>query len=453
MAAEQSVPTPDKLPPNDLDAEQVCLGACMIDPTGLLAVTNILEPKDFYREAHQAIYSCILEVERRGEPVDIVTVSSELRKLNRLDAVGGGEYLTALIYEVPTSKHAPQYASRVLETSVARQTILAAGNMQANAYDGAQNPISVIGRTLGELEQLQERCDGADSPQLTRDRSDEWNKIEQRRMRPYEVSLQRFGIPDLDRRTGGLEDAGFCVVKGGTNKGKSSLLRQIVLETAMQGLLDGDPGVTIVFAMEESGPRWRLRSTAWLGNFDSRAFNNALAFERYSQRNPQFHQVYADAAMLFDQLPLMVASGNQSIADIEAACRRISRKRPIRLVAIDYLQRIVKDEAAFGTEEQAWRDVSRRLTRLRDKLACPIIGPSQITVGQDGQSHTFGARVFEFDADLVMEIHREKSEDGTWMPECHIECQKSREVDAWGKFHARTDFPTGRWYAVDERRE
>ena len=419
----------------------------------MLEITQRLQVADFYREAHQVIYRCICAIEQRGEPVDIITVSAELRKRNALDAVGGAEYLDAIISDVPTTRHATRYAAIVLDNAVKRRVIETASNIQARAYDPISDPVSVIGESLGTLELLQERCESADTPKLVADRDGEWDRIEQRRLRPYEISTARFGIPDLDRRIGGLEDAGFAIIMGDTGMGKSSLLRQIVLSTALQVMADQDPGVVVLYAMEESGWRWRQRSVGWLGGFNTRALDNAAAWEREIRQNPMVEEDYKNATVIFDQLPLMVAGGAQTIDTIEAHCRRITRTRPIRMVGLDYLQRITKDDSAYGNEERAWRDVSWRLCRLRDKLGCPIVGPSQISKGPDGQHHTFGARAFYHDADLVVEIHRAKLDTGGWQEDCQIESQKTREIAGWGKFACRTSFPTGQWYAVDLDRE
>lgn len=440
----------DALPPQDLRAEQATLGCCMLHPKALATATERLLPRDFYRQAHQVIYKACLDLERRGVPVDIVTVGGELHRIGALDAVGGAEYLTVLLHEVATTTHVRAYVDAVLRCSVSRNVIATTVHLQERAYDAAADPIAVISEGMGRLERIQERCDAADAPLLVGHRVGEWDDIEKRRLRPYEVSLQRFGIPDLDRRTGGLEDAGFTIVMGDTNTGKSSLLRQIVLSTAIETMVTQDPGVVVIYAMEESGWRWRLRSSGWVGCFDTRAFDNAAAWQRALIRNPEIEQQYITAIQVFDQLPIMLASGDQTMDSIEASCRRIARTRPIRLVALDYLQRIGKDEDMYGTEERAWRDISRRICRLRDSLQCPVIGPSQISKAPDGQHITFGARAFQHDADLVMEIHRAKTDDGKWQGECHLESHKTREIASWGKFACVTDFPTGRWYAEEQ---
>ncbi len=422
----------------------------MLHPKALAAVTSRLRPKDFYREAHQVIYQACTSLEQRGVPVDIVTVGGELHRTGALDAVGGAEYLTALIHDVATTAHVNAYLEAVLRCSVARHVIAATAHLQQRAYDSSADPTTVISEGIGTLELIQERCEAADAPVLVGERIGEWDEIEKRRLRPYEVSLQRFGISDLDRRIGGLEDAGFCIVMGDTNTGKSSLLRQIVLSTAFEILTTQDSGVVMIFAMEESGWRWRLRSAGWVGCFDTRAFDNAPAWERALRQHPEIEEQYITAIQVFDQLPIMLASGDQSMDSIEASCRRVARTRPIRLVALDYLQRIGKDEDMYGTEERAWRDISRRICRLRDSLQCPVVGPSQISKAPDGQHITFGARAFQHDADLVLEIHREKTEEGKWQGECHLESHKTREIASWGKFKCVTDFPTGRWFAEEQ---
>ncbi|MDI9585902.1 MAG: DnaB-like helicase N-terminal domain-containing protein, partial [Acidobacteriota bacterium] len=140
---------PDRLPPQDLEAEQACLGAMLIEAGATARAMSIVKEEDFYRDAHRVIFRAMLEVHNRTEPVDIVTVAAELRRQGKLEQVGGGEYLTAPINQVPTSAHGGRYATIVAETSVLRQLISAGSKIQGLGYANPQD----VGEVLDQAEQ------------------------------------------------------------------------------------------------------------------------------------------------------------------------------------------------------------------------------------------------------------------------------------------------------------
>ena len=138
----------DKLPPQDLEAEQATLGAMLVEAGAADRVMGIVLEEDFYREAHRVIFSAIREVYDRNEPVDLLTVGAELRRRGRLEVVGGGEYLTALIAEVPTTAHVVRYATIVNEKATLRRLITAGSQIQAIAYENPED----IGEALDSAE-------------------------------------------------------------------------------------------------------------------------------------------------------------------------------------------------------------------------------------------------------------------------------------------------------------
>lgn len=440
-----------QMPPQNLIAEQASLGACLVNAGAAEIALAFLKPDDYYREAHRIIFDAIGETYRDGNPVDMVTVATVLRRKGHLESVGGAEYLTSLIESVPTAAHIRSYCADVARCSMSRQAIQMAARLQASAYENPDDPAEMVGSTIRALDDLQEQYVGSDQPRLTADRSTaEWQAIERKRSRGYVVSPQRFGIRELDERIGGLEDAGFLVIMGDTNMGKSSLLRQIMMASA--DAMERDAGnVVVLFGMEEASWRWRLRSLGWLGHFDTSVFDNATAYSRHEQAMPNFQDVLDACLLEYDQLPLMVADGDQSMGSIEAACKRIKRERNIRLVGLDYLQLVGKAEEEFGTEERAFRDMAKRIMRLRDALGCPVIGASQVTRQMDGSFTTFGARAFGHFADTVVQIHRKRSETGDWQNEASIESVKTRELRSWGQYPVWTDFKTGRWCSMVAR--
>lgn len=447
-----------KLPPQDLDSEQGVLGACLLSYTAVDHALPKLEPKDFYREAHQVIFQAMVDISASDEPVDIITVSAKLRRQRKLEGVGGGEYLTALIGHVPSAAHVGRYAEEVLRCSIARQAIHVASELDNAAYNNPDDVAELLGATTSKLDLLQERCeDGTEPIPTSLSAADDLLHIEERMTRDYEVSVARWGIEDLDRITGGLEDVGYMVLKGATNAGKSSLLCQIILATA-RAIGDGAEQV-VMFGMEERSWRWMQRSVAWLGKFSPAVLQNRPRWQRAKERDAleeranTLEERFWDGVAEYAALPILRASGPQSLGSLEAHCKRLLRQAKPVLVVVDYLQLLGKNE--YDTEEQAFREVAQRMTRLRDLLACPIVAASQVTKGGDGSEYTFGAKAFEHNADFVTRISRKRNEDEQWEEFGALVCEKSREVASFGKFDVHTNFKTGRWTAVatDEQEE
>lgn len=441
----------DHIPPQDLQAEQACLGACLISAEAADIIIAMLSTKDFYREAHQLLFNAIADIHAAGSPVDIITVASELRRRKHLETCGGGEYLTALVAEVPTSAHAARYAEIVRRLAICRSALAIGNDLMQAAYDNPDDPASVIGDYTSKLQDLQERACQNGFPKPIGDYADRAIElIEERRNRKYAISTARWGIPELDRLTGGLEDAHYMILLGDTNAGKTSLAVQIVMSTALEiAKANRKKQKVLVFGMEESCWRWYLRMASWLGLFDTLDIKNLPTWKHKLAQDEGLEQRYSIALEAVRTLPIEYAEGAQSIASIESHCRRVAKKHEPVLVVLDWLQRIDKAMEGVATEEQAFREMSGRVVRLQESLGCPIIGSSQITAGPDGAPHAFGARAFDQTADLVVYINRARDpKDQTWSPECSLVALKNRDFASFGRFKVRTDFSTGRWSAI-----
>lgn len=442
----------DRMPPQNLQAEQVTLGCCLIEPGALAIAGEVVQEEDFYREAHRLIWSAVLQVRDAGSPVDLVTVAAELKRQGRLESVGGAEYLTSMMHEVPTTAHVAVYAGEVARSSLARQAISLGAELQGLGYENPERPADMIGDTIHRLESLQQRASLGERPALVATTfGTDLLEIERHLMRTYTVSPERTGIPTVDKATGGLEDAGCGLILGDTNAGKSGLLRQIVLSTALQ---IANPDVVMLFPLEEARWRWTRRSLGWLGHFNTRALRNLPFWQEEAQRIAErrgmtvedgvdeLQQRWEAAISAFAGLPLVICGGDLTIGQIEAHCRSVQREHNIRMVGIDYAQKIGKP--ATANEEQGFREVAQRLVRLRDTLgSIPILAPSQIT-DVAGDRRPMHARAFAQEADTVMDIQRERDQDGMWERKATLAVMKSRELDA-GRWEVYTNFETGRW--------
>ncbi|HEX7592883.1 MAG TPA: DnaB-like helicase N-terminal domain-containing protein, partial [Anaerolineae bacterium] len=213
---------PEKSMPNNQEAEQAVLGALLIDPDAIIKAAPIARAEDFYLEKHSWIYGAIMALHERREPVDFLTVVSELERQGKLNDVGGAAYITALINAVPTAVHVEHYAQIVERMSTLRRLIRASTDIAGLAYDGAEEIDEVIDRAEQAIFAVAER-------RMSRD------------MVPIRVAVDRFhdhldyvqkhqgeilGVPtgfiDLDRLLGGFQPSDLIIIAGRPGSGKTS---------------------------------------------------------------------------------------------------------------------------------------------------------------------------------------------------------------------------------------
>jgi replicative DNA helicase len=469
--------TADRLPPQDLDAEQAVLGCCLLEKGAMDYAAGYLTKTDFYREAHQVIWEVCEKLHDDGDPVDIVTVSSGLRAAGKLEATGGGEYLTALISHVPTSAHVKTYVAAVKKLSVKREAIKFTSNLLAQAYDPSGDLTDILGDSIHALENLQEQChpNGAPQSMMALDEGHR-KRIEKRKARPHEISTAQFGIIPLDQRIGGMEDFGYTLVMAQTNVGKTGIAIQCAISTAweiqseMSGAqvaereAQGDKAkallaaeavskankkTVVIFGLEEGGWLWHLRMAGFCGGFDTRDARNSQAWGKKMWEDKGLEAKYQKGMSDVRRLPISFSGEKQTISTIETHCRSIKRTQDPVLIIIDYLQLVGKDIGKAEREEQEFRDMANRLQRLSDAMECPIMGLSQVTVSGSGKAQTTSAaqaKALENSADTVIEVERKRDEQTkAWEDSVALHCRKAKLGVNFGVFRCRTDPHTGRW--------
>jgi replicative DNA helicase len=436
-----------------------------------------LTTSDFYREAHQTIWEACERLHEDGAPVDIVTVASGLRAMEKLEACGGAEYLTALIGEVPSAAHVKKYVETVKRLAVKRDAIRLTSGLLAAAYEMDGDLTDALGDSIHALENLQEQCHPNGAPQSMLSLGPEHRKrIERRKNRPYEISTAQFGIAPLDLRTGGLEDFGYMLVMAQTNVGKTGIAIQCAVSTAweIQSELSGattaereaqgdkaksllaaaavskaSKKTVVIFGLEEGGWLWKLRMAGFCGGFDTRDARNAQAWGKKLWNNQSLEASYQKGMDEAERLPIVFSGEKQTISNIETHCRSLRRTQAPVLIIVDYLQLVGKDIGKAEREEQEFRDMANRLQRLADEMECPIMGLSQVTVSGSGKQQTTSAaqaKALENSADTVIEVERKRDEQTkAWQDSVSLHCRKAKLGVNFGVFRCRTDPHTGRW--------
>lgn len=475
----------DRLPPQDLDAEQAVLGCCLLEQSAMERVVGHVVASDFYREAHQVIYQVIHGLHSEDEPVDIVTVASGLRRRSMLDHCGGSEYLTALISHVPTTAHVARYVKTLKNCAALREGITAGAQLMQACYAFPEDPAPAIAEAIQRLEELQAMCHPNGMPRSMREVAPEsLKRIDKRRRRPYEVGTARFGIPELDRQTGGIEDFGYFLAMALTNVGKTALAIQCVMSTcwaiqserssatdrekkaalvgnkeaqarASKLVQEAHKKQVVVFALEEGAWQWHLRMAGYAGEFNTYDTRNAESWGRRMVDDPGLEAKYLSAMEEVEALPLLINDEPQTISSIESHCRRIARDYKPVLIVIDYIQQVEKDIEKAHSEEQQYRIVANRLRRLADKLECPILVLSQVTESGTGKQKTTaaaGATALEKSGDMILYVERPKDEQTDEPSEfLKLRCRKAKGAPYFKPFLVKENPISRRWYAAVDK--
>ena len=393
-----------KPPPHDLEAEKAVLGAVMIDESVLALVAAVVQPKDFYHPAHAAIFECMLALQSRTEPVDVVTLSGELRARDRLNACGGMQYLGELTECTPTIANAEHHARVVLDRSIARDYEAFARELRALVERGA---------SADELTKLTSGfvANGARSLRKSNLRSvgdgvlalyDDFDNEKPKR------ALVTSGFAELDKILGGgLEAGNFVIEAARPAMGKSALgLAQAFLFS----LRMNRPSAFFVMEMTEAETTRRLLS-AYSGVPSTAIRSHQLSEE-------QFDHV-STAGQTIIPVPLYVDdSGAQTVESIRATCMKIKAKLgDLGLVVIDYLQ-LMKGSRRFDSREQEIAEISRGLKMLAGELGVPIIALAQLNRSLESRadkrpmlSDLRESGSLEQDANVVLFIYRDEVYD------------------------------------------
>ncbi len=401
-----------RVPPQDLEAEQSVLGAMMLSQDAIRSVIPICRAEDFYREAHRKMYLAVVALDDRKEPVDVITLTNELKRTNDFEMVGGVSAITALIDRVPTAANAEYYAQIVREKSAARRLITAATQVVADAYSENQ-PIKEL------LDQAEHRIFEATELRDTKDVS----TIKELIGRTFEyvndlakhnthITGLPTGFPDLDELTAGFQSSEMIVVGARPSMGKTSLALNIAQHACM-----GTNGLKKkyavgFFSIEMTAKQLALRLLCSVARIDlKKARSGYLDSGEVGRLVAVTGDIYNEAKLFIDDTSAL------SVLELKAKARRLKRQHNIDLLMIDYLQ-LIQAGIRTDSREQEISYISRQLKALAKDLDIPVVVLSQLSRPQKGQeekrpvlSDLRESGAIEQDADVVLFIHKEKSPD------------------------------------------
>ena len=403
-----------KIPPQDLEAEQSVLGALMIDKDSIFSVADTLTPDDFYKKAHAEIYQAILRLWERHEPIDILSVTSELKRADQLKDVGGSTYLTELINSVPTSSHIAHYAKIIREKRVLRDLI----NVSANITESAFSPDDDLDVMLDGIEQkifsISEKSLSRNFVSIKEDLKEAYERIE--KLHQGDADRLR-GVPTgftgLDNLLSGLQRSDLIIIGATPSQGKTAFTLDIARNAAMKY------GHTVgFFSLEMSREQVTDRLIA------SEAAVDLWKLRTGRLRDDEEFQMIQAALDKLSRAPIFIDdTPSPTIIEMRAMARRLqAEQKHLDLLVVDYLQ-LVEPRVRHDSVVQQVTEVSRGLKGLARELNVPVIAVSQLSREVDKRdvkipklSDLRESGSIEQDADVVLFLYH-KNKDRMDLPE------------------------------------
>ncbi|CCH77885.1 Replicative DNA helicase [Nostocoides japonicum T1-X7] len=402
----RSGPVDDRVPPQDVEAEQSVLGSMLLSKDAIADCVETLRPADFYRPAHETIYDAILELYGRGEPADTITVADELGKRGDLQRVGGQAYLHQLVQVVPTSANAGYYAEIVAERAVLRRLVEAGTRIVQMGYAQGEGDVEdVVNRAQAAVYEVTDRRGGDDYVPLAELLEPTLDEIEAASGRSGEMIGVPTGFVDLDELTHGLHPGQMIVVAARPAVGKSTLGIDVARAAAIKHGL-----TTAVFSLEMSRSEITMRIMSAEASIQLQELRKGTLGDAGWQKLARVTSEISSAPLFIDDSP------NMSLMEIRAKCRRLKQLNDLRLVVIDYLQ-LMSSGKKVESRQQEVAEFSRALKLLAKELGVPVIaisqlnrGPEQRTDKRPQMSDLRESGSIEQDADVVILLHRDRTD-------------------------------------------
>jgi replicative DNA helicase len=412
-----------KIPPQNIDAEMSLLGAVMIDSDAIVRVADAIEVADFYDERHQRIYEGIKKLYEHHRPIDVLTLSNQLKDDGFLEVIGGATYLTELTNYVPTAAHVEHYAEIVADKALRRRLIKVSQNIVGIGYNESKAIKEIIEDAESELFQVSQKHVKQDIESIESILAGSFERLDELHRDKDKVRGIPTGFRDLDNIIAGWQKSDLVVLAARPSMGKTVLAlnfaHKVATKSEMPVLIfslemSKEQLVDRMLAMESGVDAWNIR-TGNLSNDDWEKISEAMG-------------TLAEAPIYVDDSPGI------TISDMRTKARREQHQRQLGLIIVDYLQ-LMSGHSRFGGDSnrvQEISEISRGLKAIARELNVPVIALSQLSRSVESRSPQIPQLAdlresgsIEQDADLVMFIYR----DEYYNPEKTEKTKCSRYLD------------------------
>lgn len=391
-----------KIPPHNSEAEQTVLASTLIDHVAVEKVINLLSSEDFYYEANREIFDSIKQVHIQNIPVDILTVSEELKKRGKIDYVGGFEYLAKLTENIITSKNVEAYCNIIREKSTLRKLISASNEIIEKGYkenDDVQRIIELAESRIFSISQNRSINSFSEIKDVL---MTVFNSLEERAMNKGSITGLTTGYNDLDRMTSGLQRSDLVLLAARPSMGKTALALNIAMNSVKTGAsvalfsleMSKEQYVQRIISMESMVDSSKLRT----GNLDDDDWTRLIS----TMSTISNYNIFIDDSAAI------------SVFEVMSKCRRLKIEKGLDLIVIDYLQ-LMSDGTNSNNRQQEISNISRGLKALAREMDCPVMALSQLSrapeLRQDHRPIMSDLResgAIEQDADVVLMLYRDE---------------------------------------------
>ena len=443
--------TGGRVPPQDVEAEKSLLGAILLSDDVMAEILMLLKPTDFYEKRHQVIFQAMSDLYDQHKPIDLRTLTAELKKQKKLKEIGGAPYLVELSNFVPVASHAKAYAEIVEKAATRRKLIKAGNNIAEKAYAEDANVDDLVGEAEKELFEVSDKIVKSDYVPMDQLLAEAMERIAELQKNKGALRGLKTGFTDIDKKTAGFQKGDLIIIGARPAMGKTTLAQNLAYNIAninKRGVL--------FFSMEMAANEIvdrMISDIADVNNWRMRTGN--LSDEEFSR--------VGDALGEIDELPIYIDDTSaMTIAELRNKARRAVHDHDIGVVIIDYLQLMAGSNRYAGNRVQELTEISRGLKILARELEIPVVALAQLSRNVTGRddprpvlSDIRDSGSIEQDADLVMFLHRpdyykKPEEEDTNITELLI---RKHRHGAIGVIELYFDGEKSRFMSLDKTRE
>ncbi|MFA1819666.1 replicative DNA helicase [Virgibacillus oceani] len=393
----------DRIPPHNIEAEQSVIGAIFLDPESFSTASEVLMPEDFFRAGHQRIFNAMVHLADKGEPIDLVTVTSFLHNRKELDEAGGVSYLSDVAGSVPTAANIGYYSKIVEEKGMLRRLIRTATDIVTSGFEREDEVEEVLNEAEKNILEVSSRQNTGAFKSIKDVLIEVYDDIEMLHNQSADVTGVASGFRDLDRLTSGFQRNDLIIVAARPSVGKTAF----ALNVAQNVAVNTDENVAI-FSLEMGAEQLVSRMLCAEGNIDAQRLRNGqLQSDDWSKLTMAMGSL-SNAGIFIDDSPGI------RVAEIRSKCRRLKQEHGLGMILIDYLQLIQGSANSRENRQQEVSEISRSLKALARELNVPLIALSQLSRGVESRqdkrpmmSDLRESGSIEQDADIVGFLYRD----------------------------------------------
>jgi len=395
-----------RLPPQSLDSEQAVLGGIMLDNDAINRVVEFVEVEDFYRESHRKLFRAMLDLSGKSEPIDLITLSNQLKSKNELEDVGGTSYLSMLVDAIPTSANSTTYAKIIRQKAILRRLIQGATEIVTRGYEAAEDVDHFLDQAEKIVFDIAQKRIKQSFFAMKDIVKQSFKTIEFMAENKDMVTGVPSGFIDLDRMTAGLQPSDLIIIAGRPSMGKTAFALNIIAHAALQRKIP-----SAIFSLEMSKEQLAQRMLCMEARIDSSKIRGGFLTESDWPRLTQACGDLSEAPIFVDDTPAM------NILEMRAKARRLQKEHGLGLIVVDYLQ-LMRGINSMESREREISEISRSLKALAKELNIPIVALSQLNRMVENRkppkpilADLRESGAIEQDADVILFLFREEVYD------------------------------------------